>query len=235
MTQTTPRKTVVIASGGLDSTTVAYLLADQGSEVTLLSFDYGQRHRTELEYAGRIAQHLGAPHVIADLSGLSRLLTGSALTDPTVPVPDGHYTAVTMRSTVVPNRNTIMLSVAVAAAISRNADAVAFGAHSGDHAIYPDCRPSFFDAFTAMTREGNDGFLADCFQLLAPFIGLAKADIVETGQSLGVPFVDTWSCYKGGRVHCGTCGTCTERIAAFSLAGVTDPTDYVTSVAAVAR
>ncbi|MFD0274674.1 7-cyano-7-deazaguanine synthase QueC [Kitasatospora sp. NPDC127111] len=225
--KTSPSHAVVIASGGLDSTTVAYWLVGQGSKVTLLSFDYGQRHRTELEYASRIAKHLQAPHEIVDLSGLGKLFTGSALTDPAVPVPDGHYTADNMRSTVVPNRNTIMLSIAVAAAVSASADAVAFGAHSGDHAIYPDCRREFFDQFEAVTRAGNEGFLANEFQLLAPFIGLTKADIVETGQALGVPFADTWSCYRGGEVHCGTCGTCTERIEAFSLAGVADPTVYV--------
>ncbi|WP_181799490.1 7-cyano-7-deazaguanine synthase QueC [Kitasatospora acidiphila] len=229
MTDKSPCHAIVIASGGLDSTTVAYWLADRGAILTMLSFDYGQRHRTELQYAGRIAGHLGASHEVVDLSGLGRLLTGSALTDLGVRVPDGHYTAETMRSTVVPNRNTIMLSVAVAGAVATGADAVAFGAHSGDHAIYPDCRASFFDQFAAMTREGNEGFLADGFELLAPFIGLTKADIVEIGRQLGVPFEDTWSCYKGGQVHCGTCGTCTERIEAFALAGVSDPTVYASA------
>ncbi|WP_280708618.1 7-cyano-7-deazaguanine synthase QueC [Kitasatospora sp. GP30] len=229
MTGQAPRHAVVIASGGLDSTTVAYWLADRGSELTLLSFDYGQRHRTELEYAARIARHLDSRHEVVDLSGLGRLLTGSALTDLGVPVPDGHYTAMAMRSTVVPNRNTIMLSVAVAAAIVAGADAVAFGAHSGDHAIYPDCRTSFFDQFEAVTRAGNEGFLGEGFELLAPFIDLTKADIVEAGRQLCVPFEDTWSCYKGGEIHCGTCGTCTERIEAFALAGISDPTVYASA------
>ncbi|MFJ1707153.1 7-cyano-7-deazaguanine synthase QueC [Kitasatospora sp. NPDC088346] len=232
MTGHTPRHAVVIASGGLDSTTVAYWLADRGSRLSLLSFDYGQRHRKELDFARRIAGHLGAHHEVVDLSGLGRLLSGSALTDPGIRVPDGHYTAESMRSTVVPNRNAIMLDIAVGMAVVLGADAVAFGAHAGDHAIYPDCRSSFFDLFAETAKAGNQGFLADGFEVLAPFIDLAKADIVEIGRQVQVPFQDTWSCYKGGELHCGTCGTCTERIEAFSLAGVEDPTEYARAEAA---
>ncbi|MGW2544226.1 7-cyano-7-deazaguanine synthase QueC [Kitasatospora sp. NPDC001574] len=226
MTGQTPRHAVVIASGGLDSTTVAYWLADRGSRLSLLSFDYGQRHRKELDFARRIADRLGARHEEVDLGGLGRLLTGSALTDPAVGVPDGHYTAESMSSTVVPNRNAIMLDVAVGLAVAWGADAVAFGPHAGDHAVYPDCRSSFLDLFAETAKAGNEGFLADGFEVLAPFIDMAKADIVEVGRRVGVPFEDTWSCYKGGELHCGTCGTCTERIEAFSLAGVEDPTEY---------
>ncbi|MFJ6141670.1 7-cyano-7-deazaguanine synthase QueC [Kitasatospora sp. NPDC092286] len=235
MTGQKPRHAVVIASGGLDSTTVAYWLADHGSQVSLLSFDYGQRHRRELDFARRIAVNLGARHEVVDLSGLGRVLTGSALTDPGIQVPNGHYTAATMRSTVVPNRNAIMLDIAVGMAVAREADAVAFGAHAGDHAIYPDCRSSFFDLFAETAKAGNEGLLADGFEVLAPFIDLAKADIVEAGRQVGVPFQDTWSCYKGGEVHCGLCGTCTERIEAFSLAGVEDPTEYAHTGAEAAR
>lgn len=230
-----PRHAVVIASGGLDSTTVAFWLADRGSRLTLLSFDYGQRHRKELDYARRIAGRLGAPHEVVDLSGLGRLLTGSALTDRAIEIPNGHYTAETMRSTVVPNRNAIMLSIAVGAAVAGGADAVAFGAHSGDHAVYPDCRRSFFDLFAETARAGNEGHLAEGFELLAPFIDLTKADIVETGRQVGVPFEDTWSCYRGGELHCGMCGTCVERIEAFSLAGVEDPTEYASARSEMVR
>lgn len=203
--------------------------------MTLLSFDYGQRHRKELGFARRIADRLGTRHQVAEFAGLGALLAGSALTDSTVEVPDGHYSDETMRSTVVPNRNAIMLSVAVGAAVAAGADAVAFGAHAGDHAIYPDCRPEFFDLFARTSRAGNEGFLADGFELLAPFLDLTKADIVQAGGQLGVPFGDTWSCYKGGEVHCGTCGTCTERIEAFELAGIADPTVYASSPARAAR
>ncbi|MFD4480386.1 7-cyano-7-deazaguanine synthase QueC [Streptomyces sp. NPDC058471] len=231
MTGHVPRHAVVIASGGLDSTAAAYLLAAQGASVSLLSFDYGQRHRKELQCAARIAGLLGAAHEVVDLTAVGRLLAGSALTDAGLVVPDGHYTDETMRITVVPNRNAIMLEVAAAVAVATKADAVAFGAHAGDHFIYPDCRPEFFERITASIRSGNEGFLADGFQLVAPFLHVTKADIVETGAGLNVPFEETWSCYKGGEVHCGTCGTCTERREAFDLAGVTDPTPYAAGVA----
>ncbi|MFD5434746.1 7-cyano-7-deazaguanine synthase QueC [Kitasatospora sp. NPDC127067] len=230
-----PQHAVVIASGGLDSTTVAYWLADSGSRLTLLSFDYGQRQRKELGFAQRAADRLNARHEVVDLSGLGRLLAGSALTDSSVEVPNGHYTAESMRSTVVPNRNAIMLSIAVGAAVAAGADAVAFGAHAGDHAVYPDCRDEFFELFAETARVGNEGFLPKDFQLLAPFIDQTKADIVKVAGQVGVPFVDTWSCYRGGELHCGTCGTCTERIEAFVLAGVEDPTEYATAPSGVAR
>lgn len=230
-----PRHAVVIASGGLDSTTVAYWLAGNGSRLTMLSFDYGQRHRKELDFAVLIADRLGARHEVVDLGGLGRLLSGSALTDSAVAVPDGHYTAESMRSTVVPNRNTIMLSVAVGVAVASGADAVAFGAHAGDHAVYPDCRSEFFDLFAVLARVGNEGFVTEDFRLLAPFIDQSKADIVRVGEQVGVPFAETWSCYRGGALHCGTCGTCTERIEAFELAGVDDPTVYGAASSGVAR
>jgi 7-cyano-7-deazaguanine synthase len=222
----TPRHAVAIVSGGLDSTAAAYLMASQGALVSLLSFDYGQRHRKELRSAAAIAGLLGAAHDIVDLTGVGRLLGGSALTESTVAVPDGHYTDESMRATVVANRNAIMLEIGVGVAVARRADAVVFGAHAGDHAIYPDCRPEFVAALSASVLTANEGFLADGFQLLAPFLNATKADIVVAAAALNVPFEHTWSCYKGGELHCGTCGTCTERIEAFALAGVPDPTPY---------
>ncbi|GIF76210.1 7-cyano-7-deazaguanine synthase QueC [Asanoa siamensis] len=217
---------VTILSGGLDSTVLAYLLHRSGTRLTLLSFDYGQRHRTELSYARRTARALGAEHHVVDLSGVLPLLTGSALTDRTVDVPDGHYTDEAMRATVVPNRNAIMLDIAVARAVSAGADAVAFGAHAGDHPIYPDCRPVFVQAFEQMAVTANEGFADPRFRVLAPFMAEAKSDIVRVGAQLRVPFSDTWSCYKGGGVHCGTCGTCVERREAFEHARILDPTEY---------
>ncbi|GJF32580.1 7-cyano-7-deazaguanine synthase [Kitasatospora sp. NE20-6] len=230
-----PRHAVVIASGGLDSTTLAYWLADQGTELTLLSVDYGQRHRKELEHAAALAGLLAARHELVDLTGVGRLLGGSALTDAAVPVPDGHYTDASMRATVVPNRNMIMLSVAVGLAVAVGADAVAFGAHAGDHPIYPDCREEFFDLVTQAALSGNEGFLAAGFSMLAPFLDLTKADIVTIGRQVGVPFELTWSCYKGGELHCGTCGTCTERREAFEIAGVADPTAYAVAPTGAGR
>ncbi|PXY16982.1 7-cyano-7-deazaguanine synthase QueC [Prauserella flavalba] len=221
-----PRHAIVIASGGLDSTVLAYWLAARGAELTLLSFDYGQRHRVELEHAAEIATLLECPHEIVNLSSLGGLLVGSALTDSDVAVPDGYYTDESMRATVVPNRNAIMLDIAVAVAVARKADAVAFGAHAGDHAIYPDCRPEFVERFTRSARTANEGLLVEEFEILAPFLDQSKTDIVRLGSALGVPFERTWSCYRGETVHCGTCGTCTERKEAFEQNDIPDPTSY---------
>ena len=221
-----PSATIVIASGGLDSTTLIYHLRAHGSRIRLLSFDYGQLHRRELDCARQIAEILQLPHHIVDLRPVGVLLSGSALTDPAVVVPDGHYTDESMRATVVPNRNALMLDVAVAVAVTAGCDAVAFGAHGGDHAIYPDCRPEFVAAFTASARLANEGFLASGFRVLAPFLPRTKADIVRLGATYGVPFERTWSCYRGGARHCGSCGTCTERREAFQVAGIADPTCY---------
>ena len=222
----TAKNAVAIVSGGMDSTVLAYLVHQRASMVRLLSFDYGQRHRIELEYARRTARALGAPHHVVDLTSLTGLLAGSALTDENVPVPDGHYSNASMRATVVPNRNAIMLDIAVAQAVSVGADAVVFGAHAGDHPIYPDCRPEFLRAFQTMALLANQGFAHPNLQVTAPFIDLSKAEIATIGERLGVPFADTWSCYRGGVVHCGSCGTCVERREAFVVAGLPDPTVY---------
>ncbi|MEZ0071682.1 7-cyano-7-deazaguanine synthase QueC [Planotetraspora sp. GP83] len=218
---------VVVASGGLDSTTLAYWLTAKGAaQLTLLGVDYGQRHRVELSYLIGTAKALGAAYVQLDLPGLATLMTGSALTDARVSVPHGHYTDLSMRATVVPDRNALFLDLAVALAATAKADAVAFGAHAGDHPIYPDCRPGFVQAYRQMSAKATEGFVADGFQVVTPFIAMSKAEIVRLGADLGVPFAHTWSCYLGGRRHCGRCGTCVERKEAFSLARVDDPTDY---------
>lgn len=220
------RCAVAVVSGGLDSTTMAYWLRANGYSLIAISFDYGQRHRRELAYAERIAADLDAPWTLIDLqaAGVTGLLTGSALTDDSVVVPDGHYADESMRATVVPNRNAIMLSIACALAVSRHAGAVAFGAHAGDHPVYPDCRPEFVDAFAAMVNLAVEGM--GHIDVLTPLLTMTKTDIVRLGHELGVPFERTWSCYKGGVSHCGVCGTCYERREAFTLAGITDPTTY---------
>lgn len=220
------KKAVAIVSGGMDSVTLAYYLKKQGYELSLLSFNYGQRHNKELVFAKQIAQELGAEHHYVELSQLRELLPGSALTDDNVAVPDGHYAEDSMKATVVPNRNAIMLSIAFGHAIAIGADAVAIGNHGGDHFIYPDCRPEFINTFAAMQKVGMEGFGADDLELISPFVDSTKADIAKLGQELGVPYESTWSCYKGGEIHCGTCGTCVERKEAFELAGVSDPTEY---------
>lgn len=221
-------KVVTTVSGGLDSVTLAHVLASGGHQLVCLSFDYGQRHVKEIEFARACAARLGADHHVVDLRSVGALLTGSALTDDAVAVPEGHYTDDTMRSTVVPNRNAIMLSVAVGVAVARNADAVAAAMHGGDHPIYPDCRPAFVEAFEHEARVANEGFVVAGFRVLAPFLHLTKDEIVRQGAAVGVPFEQTWSCYVGDALHCGRCGTCVERREAFELAGVPDPTVYET-------
>jgi len=221
------RRVVALVSGGVDSVTLAHYLHVNGAELMLISFDYGQRHRRELHYAERVAQRLSVRHDVVDLVAVGGLLSGSALTDVSVDVPHGYYTDDSMRATVVPNRNAILLAVAAGVAVARRADAVAFAAHSGDHPIYPDCRPAFVNAFSELVSIGNQGFVAPEFTILAPFIDMTKAAIVVLGDRLGVPYEATWSCYQGGTAHCGCCGTCVERREAFAVAGVPDPTTYL--------
>ncbi|MEM7293762.1 MAG: 7-cyano-7-deazaguanine synthase QueC [Pseudomonadota bacterium] len=216
-------KTLVVCSGGLDSVTLAYKIAVESQLDGLLSFDYGQRHQVELQFAARCASALGVPHQTVDIRAVGNLLSGSALTDD-IDVPEGHYAESNMRVTVVPNRNAIMLAIAFGAASAQGCAAVAVAVHGGDHFIYPDCRPGFIDSFQHMQNHALEG--VGEVQLLAPFVHLDKAEIARQGAELGVPFGDTWSCYQGNDLHCGRCGTCVERREAFYLAGVADPTEY---------
>lgn len=216
-------KTIVICSGGLDSVSLAHKVAAERELTALLSFDYGQRHAKELDFAAACARRLAVAHHVVDLRSVGAALSGSALTDD-VDVPDGHYQEDTMRITVVPNRNAIMLAVGFGMAAAQGASAVAAAVHGGDHFIYPDCRPDFIDAFQAMENKALDGVAK--VDLYTPFVTISKADIVTEGARHNTPFADTWSCYKGGDLHCGRCGTCVERREAFHLAGVNDPTVY---------
>lgn len=214
---------LAICSGGLDSVSLAHKVATEQKLIGLLSFDYGQRHKKELGFAAICAKRLGVPHQIVDIRDVGRNLSGSALTD-NVDVPDGHYAEDSMRITVVPNRNAIMLAIAFGVAAAQKAVAVATAVHGGDHFIYPDCRPAFIDAFQTMQNHALAGY-AD-IRLYAPYVNMSKADIVSEGAKYATPFEATWSCYKGGARHCGRCGTCVERREAFDLAGIADPTDY---------
>lgn len=216
-------KTIVICSGGLDSVSLAHSVAAQGNLMGLVAFDYGQRHAKELDCARACAKRLGVWFQLVDLRAAGALLSGSALTDD-VEVPDGHYAEESMRITVVPNRNAIMLTVAFGIAQARGAEAVATAVHGGDHFIYPDCRPGFVEAFDTMQAHAMEGY--GRVRLLAPFVHQPKSAIVTEGARHDTPFAETWSCYKGGEIHCGRCGTCVERREAFHLAGVEDPTPY---------
>ena len=221
-------KTVVLFSGGLDSTTLLYHAIElHGVEnVTALSFDYGQRHNKELDAAIAIAADLEVRHITADLTAINVLIRRGSQAG-NEQVPEGRYDDESMKATIVPNRNMIMLSIAAGHAAIIDALSVYYGAHQGDHAIYPDCRPEFVGALAEAIGLGNlwenEG---RSVRLLAPFVDIDKTAIVKLGVDLGVPFEMTWSCYKGGRMHCGKCGTCQERKEAFELAHVEDPTVY---------
>lgn len=216
-------KTIVVCSGGMDSVTLAYKVAKERELIGLISFNYAQRHKKELDYAARAAKALGVSHDIIDISGVGKALSGSALTDD-IDVPDGHYAEETMKITVVPNRNAIMLAISYGIAAAKGADAVATAVHGGDHFIYPDCRPEFIEAFAKMQNFALDGVAE--IELYTPFLQKNKADIAAEGARVGVLFADTWSCYKGYELHCGKCGTCVERREAFALAEIDDPTEY---------
>jgi 7-cyano-7-deazaguanine synthase len=213
-------KVVVICSGGLDSTTLVYELHDAGYIVHAVCFDYGQRHKKELRYARETAASLQLRCTIVDVSHLASLLaeSGSSLVSDEE-VPEGHYAEDNMKKTVVPNRNMIMLSIAGGIAVATGAEAVYTGVHSGDHAIYPDCRPEFIDVVSTALLRGNDGFgNLKRPAIRAPFLYNSKADIALLALQLELPLHETWSCYKGGDIHCGRCGTCVERLEAINEA-----------------
>lgn len=211
---------ILILSGGLDSTVLLWALKPA---VTCLTFNYGQRHMKEINSAAYLASEANCRWNLADLSEIGPLISKGAVAG-FDPLPEGHYSSENMASTIVPNRNMIMLSIAVGHAIATGAIAVYYAAHSGDHAIYPDCRQEFVSAFQNACIEGN-GFETSP-AIYAPFIFITKADIVSQGLSLNVPFEKTWSCYRGEGLACGRCGTCVERLEAFALCDAVDPLPY---------
>ena len=228
-------RAIAICSGGLDSTTMLYDMINSGYDVTVLSFDYGQRHKIELDYVERTAKKLNLRWILERMPSFK-----SALTEPMVDIPKASYDDQSQKITVVPNRNMIMIAIAGGYAVSEHCQEVWYAAHAGDHTIYPDCREEFVDPLTEALREGT----YERIQLVAPYLNIDKSDIVERGSKLGVPFEETWSCYdpqqvimnvtndyvnrtQTAYVHCGHCGTCEERKEAFRLAGVRDPTIYM--------
>ena len=215
-------KVVVLCSGGMDSVTALYWARREHAVVAVASFDYGAKHNPrELPLAAEHAARLGVRHEVIPLEFVNRLFSSDLLQSGGA-VPDGHYEAANMRQTVVPFRNAIMLSITAGFAESVGAEGLVIAAHGGDHAIYPDCREDFMRAMGDAMRLGTYAQV----QLLRPFITRTKGEIVAEGTRLGVDFARTWSCYKGGAIHCGTCGTCVERREAFLQAGVPDPTTY---------
>ncbi len=215
-------KVVVLCSGGMDSVTALYWAGRKHSLVAAVSFDYGSKHNSrELPYAAEHAARLGVRHEVVELPFVGRLFSSALLTGGS-DIPEGHYADDTMRQTVVPFRNAIMLSIAAGFAESLGAEGLVIAAHTGDHAVYPDCREEFMRAMADAMRSGTYAGI----QLLRPFIGFDKAGIAAEGARLGIDFSRTWSCYKGGAIHCGQCGTCVERREAFIQAGLPDPTVY---------
>ncbi|GAA5483236.1 7-cyano-7-deazaguanine synthase QueC [Haloferula sargassicola] len=216
-------KAVVLLSGGMDSVTAFYQALNEHEVVAALSFDYGSKHNArEIPFARLHAEKAGVRHETIELGFMDRLFQ-SDLLGSGGEIPDGHYAEDNMKRTVVPFRNGIMLAIACGFAESAGAEGLVIAAHSGDHAIYPDCREPFMAGMAQAMREGTYARV----ELLRPFIDMDKTAIARRGAELGIDFADTWSCYKGGDIHCGTCGTCVERREAFLLAGVPDPTRYL--------
>jgi 7-cyano-7-deazaguanine synthase len=214
-------KAVLILSGGIDSTTLLYDLLNQKYEVNAITFDYNQRHKKEITCAKKICRNLHIPHKIIDIAILNQLAP-SCLTRKDQDIPEGNYADDSMKQTVVPNRNMVFLSLAASYTIGIGAKNLFYAAHSGDHTIYPDCRPAFVSAMGTAFHlcDWNDVILQ------APYLYWTKGDIVKRGISWGVDYSMTWTCYKGGKLSCGKCGSCDERLAAFKEAGSEDPLEY---------
>jgi 7-cyano-7-deazaguanine synthase len=199
-------KTLIVFSGGLDSTTLLHKLIADGHDVSAISFHYNQKHAKELACAGYWTQKHGIKHEIINISGI---FAGSALTNDK-PMPLTDYSVESMKVTVVPNRNMVMLSIAISKAIQQGCGAVAYGAHAGDHDVYPDCRRDFVDAMR------HAAGLCDWHQieLLTPLLHMTKSEVAALACSLGFDTSRTWSCYEGGESPCGRCGSCRARIEA---------------------
>lgn len=218
------KDTLLILSGGMDSVTLLY---DEQERIALaVTFDYGSKHNArEIPFARWHCRQLGIPHVVIPLDFMARHFQSSLLKGG-ADIPDGHYADDNMRSTVVPFRNGIMLSIAVGMAESNGLHCVMMANHGGDHTIYPDCTSGFVSAFDAAAQAGTYVRV----RLRAPYTAISKSDIARRGRLLGVDYARTWSCYKGGDKHCGCCGTCVERREAMAEAGIEDPTEYETAV-----
>lgn len=214
------RDSIIIVSGGMDSITMLHEFKDR---IALgLSFDYGSNHNArEIPFAELHCKRLGIPHLTIPLDFMGRYFKSSLLEGADA-IPEGDYDEDNMKSTVVPFRNGIMISIAAGIAESRNLKYVMMANHSGDHTIYPDCRPEFVSAMSEAIKAGTFPGI----EILAPYTGITKGDIARRGKEMGLDYTETWSCYKGGEKHCGKCGTCRERIEALREAGIEDHTEY---------
>lgn len=214
------KNSVIIVSGGMDSITLLY---DHKDEIALgISFDYGSNHNArEIPFAKMHCERLGIKHITINLDFMHQYFKSSLLNGAEA-IPEGHYADDNMKSTVVPFRNGIMLSIAIGIAESNNLDQVFIANHGGDHTIYPDCRPEFINAIDAAATAGTYNNV----KVVAPYTKITKSDIARIGKKLGIDYTETWSCYKGGEVHCGKCGTCVERKVALAEAGIDDKTIY---------
>ena len=214
------KNSVIIVSGGMDSITLLY---DHKDEIALgISFDYGSNHNArEIPFAKMHCERLGIKHITINLDFMHQYFKTSLL-DGAEAIPEGPYADDNMKSTVVPFRNGIMLSIAIGIAESNNLDQVFIANHGGDHTIYPDCRPEFINAIDAAATAGTYNNV----KVVAPYTKITKSDIARIGKKLGIDYTETWSCYKGGEVHCGKCGTCVERKEALAEAGIEDKTIY---------
>ena len=214
------KNSVIIVSGGMDSITLLY---DHKDEIALgISFDYGSNHNArEIPFAKMHCERLGIKHITINLDFMHQYFKSSLL-DGAEAIPEGHYADDNMKSTVVPFRNGIMLSIAIGIAESNNLDQVFIANHGGDHTIYPECLPEFINAIDAAATAGTYNNV----KVVAPYTKITKSDIARIGKKLGIDYTETWSCYKGGEVHCGKCGTCVERKEALAEAGIEDKTIY---------
>ncbi|GAC1385879.1 MAG: 7-cyano-7-deazaguanine synthase QueC [Acidimicrobiales bacterium] len=218
-------KSIVILSGGLDSTVCTALAAQSADDLVALTFDYGQRHRIELERAALVAAHYRAEHVVVHLDASQ--WGGSALTDVSIAVPDATTRAPEAPQipvTYVPARNLIFLAVAMGVAEARHADDVYLGINALDYSGYPDCRPEFVTSFVETARLAlKRGVEGNPVTVRTPLAELTKEGIVRLGMEVRAPLDLTWSCYRGGERPCGTCDSCVLRARGFAAAGVEDP------------
>ena len=221
------KKVVLILSGGMDSTTLLYKYVKEGYLIECVSFDYGQKQKIELEHASHLTKMLNVKHRIIDVSFMKNILTKSSLINNDIAVPHGEYSKDNMLSTVVPNRNTILLSIAWAIACNENANILAYGAQCGDHYLYPDTRPDYFSAINLALRLGTEDCRMDNLQLEAPLLHLNKEEVIALGLKYGVDYSLTYSCYEGNKLHCGECGACQNRKKAFAKLGLNDPIKYL--------